>query len=463
VELAAARTKLLPPVQLLGRLEQALPLLTAGRRDAPERQRTLRATIAWSFHLLTPHEQDLFRRLSVFAGSFDLTAAERICDAELDTLQSLLEKNLVRRWESGRFGMLETIHEYAGGRLEESGDAERVRDRHAAYFLELAESAGLAADVDLPQRHDLVIPEASNLRAALDWAGSTGRLELAARLAVALENFWVTNNPVEGMRRIEALLREPDDLPPLLRARTLRASASCTFLLGERDVAQRTLEESLAIFRDLGDDHGIAVILHRLAVAAMVRGEREQAAALGEESLALHRASGSRKGEAQALALLGSLAWEQGHRERALELLAESAELARAVGFRWWEAGMLVQIAWHNLELRRPDEAARAARDALSIRKGIGDRPGTVLVLAVAAGAAAVAGRWTTAGRLWGAVEAERARGEAVVGWQPEDDAFFAELIIDRAGSGFEDARAAGRSLAFEAAVEEAEEALAAH
>ncbi|MBD0347505.1 MAG: adenylate/guanylate cyclase domain-containing protein, partial [Thermoleophilia bacterium] len=141
VELAAARTKLLPPVQLLGRLEQALPLLTAGRRDAPERQRTLRATIAWSFDLLTPPEQDLFRRLSVFAGSFDLAAAERVCDAELDTLQSLLEKNLVRRWESGRFGMLETIHEYAGGRLEESGDAERVRDRHAAYFLELAESA----------------------------------------------------------------------------------------------------------------------------------------------------------------------------------------------------------------------------------------------------------------------------------------------------------------------------------
>src|SRR5215210_3959998 len=131
VELAAVRTRLLSPSELLERLEHALPILTGGRRDAPERQRTLRATIEWSYDLLADEEQQLFRRLAVFSGSFTIEAAEAVCDAELETLEALLEQSLVRRWASGRLGMLETISEYAREQLEASDEAERIARRHA--------------------------------------------------------------------------------------------------------------------------------------------------------------------------------------------------------------------------------------------------------------------------------------------------------------------------------------------
>src|SRR5215210_4074602 len=157
VELAAARTRLLPPSELLERLERALPILTGGRRDAPERQRTLKATIEWSYDLLGDEEQQLFRRLAVFAGSFTIQAAEAVCDANLETLEALVEQSLVRRWASGRLGMLETIREYARDQLEASDQADKIARRHAEFFFELAKSANLQVEAlgTGPQRHDL--------------------------------------------------------------------------------------------------------------------------------------------------------------------------------------------------------------------------------------------------------------------------------------------------------------------
>jgi predicted ATPase/class 3 adenylate cyclase len=166
IELAAARLALLDPEELLARLDRRLPFLTGPSRDAPARQRTLRSAIEWSHELLEPDEQQLFARLAVFAGSFALNAAETVCDAELDILESLVEKSLVRRWGSGRLGMLDTIREYALERLDESPDAEDVRLRHAEYFLAVAESANLSSD-RLPsegQRHDIAIAEQDNIR-----------------------------------------------------------------------------------------------------------------------------------------------------------------------------------------------------------------------------------------------------------------------------------------------------------
>src|SRR6266511_1858291 len=154
IELAAARTRVLAPDRLLERLGRALPVLTGGRRDAPERQRTLRATIEWSYELLPQEERRLFARLAVFAGSFTAESADAVFGASLDLIEALVEHSLVRRWETGRLGMLETLGQG-------------------------------------PQRDDLVLPEQHNLRAALDWTVGSDP-ELGLELAVAVENFWVT-------------------------------------------------------------------------------------------------------------------------------------------------------------------------------------------------------------------------------------------------------------------------------
>ena len=158
IELAAARTRLLPPDRLLERLDQVLPLLTGGRRDAPERQRTLRSTIEWSHALLDKHEQQAFRRLAVFPGGFTVETAEEVCEVEIDVLESLVEKSLVRRWAGGRLGMLETIRELAEEKLADSGEAPDLHRKNAEYFTELACSANLQVESigKAPQRHELV-------------------------------------------------------------------------------------------------------------------------------------------------------------------------------------------------------------------------------------------------------------------------------------------------------------------
>jgi len=210
LELAAARTKLLAPEALLARLGASLDLLK-GTRDADERHATLRATIAWSYDLLEPHEQRLFRRLAVFRGGCALESAEAVCDADLDTLASLLDKSLVRR-RSGRLGeerfwMLETIREFARAELDASAEIDEIRRRHAERMLEIARSAHLSEDDDEPFDQSRALAERDDLRAALDWAAH-GDVALGLELAVALENLWSAHAPEEGMRRIDGLLRE---------------------------------------------------------------------------------------------------------------------------------------------------------------------------------------------------------------------------------------------------------------
>jgi predicted ATPase len=185
IELAAARVKVLPPGELLRRLEQRLPLLTSSRRDLPERQQTLRATIEWSYDLCSAEEQQLFRRLGVFSGGFTLAAAEAVCEATLDTLASLLDKSLIRR-EGDRFSMLETIREFAVERLEVSGEADELRRRHAEYLAELAQAS--QRDVFGPEQktvREQFRVEWDNVRAALTWALEAGEIELGLRSPAA--------------------------------------------------------------------------------------------------------------------------------------------------------------------------------------------------------------------------------------------------------------------------------------
>jgi predicted ATPase len=213
VELAAARGKALAPAQILERLSQRLDLLKGGR-DADPRQQTLRATIEWSFDLLSEEERQLFRRLSVFSGSCTLEAAEEVCEADLDTLQSLVEKSLLR-FTNGRYWMLETIREFALERLEASGEADEFHRRHADHFLELAERS--VPDLGAgrwTEWVDRLAADDMNLRAALEWADRSARADLKLRLVIALRHFWEARGYTqEGSRRFDEVLDHPEATP----------------------------------------------------------------------------------------------------------------------------------------------------------------------------------------------------------------------------------------------------------
>jgi len=293
IELAAARVALLEPEELLARLEQRLSLLASRSRDAPARQRTLRSTIEWSYELCEPDEQQLFRRLAVFQGSFSLEAAESVCAADLDTLESLLVKNLLRRWGSGRLGLLDTIREYALERLDASPEAEEVRRRHAEHFLAVLQEANLNAgklDARKPLRHDIALAEQENLRGALAWAVRSGSVTLGLELATAADWCWVMHDSDEGMRWFHRLLERPktETVAPDLRADALRCYAASAYMSGNPQLSERLLEESLAVYEELEDEHGRAVLLHRLGISAMNRGDLDRARRLVEESHVIH-------------------------------------------------------------------------------------------------------------------------------------------------------------------------------
>lgn len=220
LELAAARTKLLPPDALLVRLADRLDLL-AGTRDADERHATLRATIAWSYELLDEDERRLFRQLSVFRGGCTLESAEAVCAARLETLASLLDKSLLRRrtgrLREERFWMLETIKDFARESLRGSDVEAPVLRRHAERMHEIALMAHLSEDDDEPFELEVALAERDDLRAALDWA-TEADVELAARLAVSLETFWNAHANDEGRRRMRPLVARQHEIAPPLRS-----------------------------------------------------------------------------------------------------------------------------------------------------------------------------------------------------------------------------------------------------
>jgi predicted ATPase/DNA-binding SARP family transcriptional activator len=412
IELAAARTPTLRPRELLDRLDPRLPLLTGGPRDLPARQQTLRATLDWSFGLLTVPEQELAARLAVFVGRFDLDAATVVCDADLDRLASLAGQSLLRRTGEGEFAYLETIREYALERLGGLPDADEIRRRHFRHFLALAETSDLSAVRRRGgERLDLARAALDNLRAALAWSLETDSVELGLELASAMERFWVTHDPREGMRWFEALLGHPgaEAVAPEVRAHALRAYGGAADIAGEDEAARRLYEQSLAGFEQLGDERGRAVLLHRLGISALRRGELEQARELVEASQAIHERSGDRWGLAQTAGTLGAVARDAGDRQRALELVESSAAEAREVGVRWWESGMLAEQAALLLHAGRIEEAEARARESLALADEMGDGAGRVLGVGLLAALAASRGRTERAEQLWTAVADESA------------------------------------------------------
>jgi len=400
IELAAARVKLFPPEALLPRLRARLTLLTdltGGPRDRPERQRTMRAALDWSYALLSPAEQALFARLGVFAGSFAAAAAATVgapedvgaagavgATAMLGRLAALAYQSLleVTPGSTPRFRLLDTVRAYALARLAAAGGQETTRDRHLRYYLALAEGIGEALTgpeqgawvARLEEEHD-------NLRVALAWAQERGAAAEGLRLAAALGRFWALHGHLrEGQGWLEAALAGGGG-PGAERARALNSAGSLARRQGDYARAVSLLEEALALGRALGDTPGSAGALGNLGLVAHARGEYARAAALHEEALALWRALGDARGVSVSLGNLGRVALQQGDEARALALLEETLQLKRRLGDTRGLAGTLTSMG--RIAARRGEYARAAAllEESLALKDALGDRLGRATAL----------------------------------------------------------------------------------
>ena len=416
VELAAARAHVLSPKQILERLSKRLDLLKGGR-DADPRQQTLRAAIEWSYELLSEEERRLFARLSAFRGGCTLEAAENVAEAALDVLQALVDKSLLRH-AGERFWMLETIRDYAAERLEASGEAARLRQRHAEHFLSLAEEAEPQLFAGTGVWTDRLEREHDNLRAALDYLSASGETQMVLRLAGAVSVFWEMKGHVpEGRRRLEAALGA-DDRPTAARAKALNGAAATALGSGDAAAAKRRAEEALRLHRELGDARGTAIAKLELGLAHTDLGEWATARDLFAESARLFGEAGD---EHHGILATRYLAWmhnELGDRDRAQTLHEKNLERARAAGSKWVEASTLGALGEYAVDDGRLDDAISILQASTRIWLELADPSQVSTNLYRLAKLVAARGSAETAARLIGSGDALREEiGESAGLW----------------------------------------------
>jgi predicted ATPase len=388
IELAAARSTLFTPQALLARLSSRLKLLTSGARDLPSRQQTLQSTIEWSYNLLDDVEQTLFRRLAVFVGGWTVEAAEVVGNAMrdlprnvLDILASLVDQSLVAHVagsdDEPRFMMLETIREFALERLAASGEAATIRQRHAAYYLALAEQA--EPETCGPQQVRWLARLAvdhDNFRATLTWSlTADDGAEFGLRLTDALLRFWWVRKHISEAREwFEALLAHSHGAATTHRVAGLLGAGDLAFAQGDFARAEALAEAALALSRELGDNRGIARALGGLLGAAFPRGDYPTARRLGEESVALFRAAGDARGLAQSLEGLCFTARYQGDYARATKYAEEALALDREAEDHFRAAYMHIHLgtlAWIQGDY---DEAVVHYTESLRWFQELGDK-----------------------------------------------------------------------------------------
>ena len=408
IELAAARSKLLSPHALLARLEHRLQVLTSGPQDAPTRQQTLRNTIAWSYDLLSAQEQRLFRWLSVFVGGCTLEAVEALCTAlderterVLDGVASLLDKNLLQQaeGEETRLMMLETIREYGREALTVRGEVEATRQAHAVYYLALAEAAEqewegpreAVSFARLEQEHD-------NLRAAMSWLLERGEAEMTLRLCTALWWFWLLSDYVyEGWGFLERALEGSEEVAASLRAKALWSAGNLASSLGSFERGEVLCQESLVLFRAIGDTKGMGTAVFQLAWIAEWKCDFAAARSRYEESLVLAREVGDTSLVAWALSFLAGIAVQQGEYARARPLLEEGLAHFRASGEKTGIANSILCLAKMLFAQGDLARARAVAEEGLALKREIGTRSAEAEVLPVLAEITFCQGDTTTA------------------------------------------------------------------
>jgi len=528
LELAAARIKLFSPEQIAARLDDRFRLLTGGSRTALPRQQTLRAAIEWSYSLLSEQERILFRRLAVFAGGWTFEAAEQVCGGQwavesgqwtvesgqslntdplitdvLDTLAHLVDKSLVTteaRGDETRYRMLETIREFALEKLGEAGENETTRDRYLQFFLKLAEDAEpYLLRSDTVEWHDRIEADLDNLRATLDWCQKTALgAETELRLVSALGNFWLDRDSlVEGRARISAALGRARAFEgTALYAKGLCSAAWLASFQGDFPAARSFADESLAIFRDLGDKQGIAEVLNILGVvaidsknyataiplldealqfrrelddrraitglltnlgwAAFGLGDYAQAKSQLEEALALAADERNSGRVAECLNGLAEVALREGRLETASELIQASLAIRKAIGHKW---GIGVSFGvWGWIALLEHDWEAADARlkDSVAVRTEIGDSGGLVWCLEKFAQVALGNGNREKAAQIFGAAASIRAAmGSSIDPFdEPEYKRDLETLRVELGEEKFSAAWDAGSKLTMEQAME---------
>ena len=515
IELAAARVGL-SAEEIAARLEDSLQLLTGGSRTALPRQQTLRGALDWSYELLSELEQKLFRGLSVFAGGCTLGAAEVVgakdgieaADA-LNLLSGLVDKSLVVAEANGsggvRYRMLEPLRQYAREKLEEDGEAEKIRRRHAEFFLSLVEEANLVEEakpwLEGPEQADWFEQfeiEHDNLRVALSWALEGEDPEVGLRLASGLSLFWDAQGYFnEGARWLEEALAIGSAAPPRVRAGALDGLAAISRMRntyeravvcheaalalyeelgdfegmaksladlgllaqGRHDAAQAStlLEKSLAVARQSGDEKLIHSVLSRGACIAFERGDFEQAQRLWTEDLAVERKRGNASGVSSLLFYIGYAELARGNNQRATELLEESLDLNRGLGRKWFVSGCLGQLGIAATLMGDPNRAKTSIKEALGIDLELGEKYDIAEDLAGLGEVASALGDNLRAARLWGAAKALR----EILGyptWSPAERAIHdPQLVAARSRldeKSWEAAFAEGQAMSFEDAVE---------
>jgi predicted ATPase/class 3 adenylate cyclase len=514
IELAAARTKLLPPQALLSRLSNRLKLLKGGARNLPARQQTLRATISWSYNLLNEEEKTLFWRLSVFSGGSTLEAIGEICEPEgdidvLEGVDSLLEKSLLRQEEGvggePRFVMLETVHEYAREKLEESEETQEVKRGHAEYFLALAEEANpKLKGPDQLQWLQRLETEHDNMRAALGWTLQQGNTELTLEFGDALWWFWfVRGHYSEGRRWLEealamdqrgsllesramalagvgALALEQDDLDraeeaseaglELLEGGASERAEGRPYLLltlghvalgrGDHGRATRLFEESLSLSRRIGNGLGLAGSIMSLASQRYEQGDLERATDLYEECIGLFREQGNKLSLAWCLINLGLVSYCTGNLERAVKLTEEGVALLRELGAGADVAVGLCNLGWMILRQNDLGRAADLYEESLVLARDTGMKPIILTTLEGFACLAGAQGEVRRAARLWGAARSLEAQGiPRDTDFLDEADARISAMRSNLSEQAWEGARAEGRTMTIEEAVSYALEA----
>lgn len=415
IELAAARVRSLSVEEINSRLDNRFRLLTGGSRTALPRQQTLRALIDWSYDLLNPVEKRFLARLSVFAGGWDLAAAEQVCSSGdagteplieewevLDLLTSLADKSLVvtdpQPDGHTRYRLLETIRQYARDRLAEDESPAEVRGRHQAFFLALVEEA--APQLRGPQQatwlHRLE-QEHDNVRLALEWDGGEGvedadsvRLAVLRAAAVMMRFWYVRGYVTEGRKQLERALEQAETLSPELRAanttkatraRAMRSIGVLAHSQGDYEAAQTRYEDSLTLFREADDQQGIADGLGTLAWAAYSRADYAAARPLAEESLAIFRQLGKKQQIASSLGNLGLIARCQGDYPAARRLHEESLSLARELGDNQGISMSLMNLGWVAKQEGDWQTARAMHEESLAIVRELGDKRSIALLL----------------------------------------------------------------------------------